>query len=344
MSANENSAGRPAPFDRTQMLQMIKERMPQNHQTAIDVMSRVNSKYVETDRDENLSGIFNKYLSWLIADQRYGRVGKGEAFYITGDSGSGKTDAVEHLLKTNPTMAPISGPHGAFPPYLSVKLQGPATLRAVGSTLLREAGYSAKRDSRQNVIWETLAADLVARNVLIVHIDEPQHLIETKNDVMPVANALKSLVNHVPPIGLILSGLPETNIILANDEQSERRQFSYDFTALDMRSERFVVEKIVSELCKEANLKCDVFLTTDMPERLAHAANYQFGRVCEVLLTGIQIAVLKGDTELTGYHLERAYRDHSHTRGRDDKNPFLTDGWNKLAPGYFIVRKEKARG
>lgn len=337
MDAPDKPGRRPAPFDRSQLLNVIKGRMPQNHQHAVEVLGRVNAEYVETGRDVVITEVFHKYLSWLLADQRYGRIGKGEAFYITGDSGAGKTDAVEHLLKTNPAMAAIPGPHGTFAPYISVKLQGSATLRAVGSTMLRQAGYTSLRNSRQNVIWETLAEDLVSRNILIVHIDEPQHLIESKGDTMKVANALKSLVNHVPPVGLILSGLPSTNSILIEDEQSERRQFSVDLPALDIGQERFVVEDTIQKLCKPADLESKTFIASDMPERLAHAANYQFGRICEVVITGIHQAVLQGDAELTRYHLADAYMDHSHTRGRDHMNPFLADTWTTLPAGYFIT-------
>src|SRR5690606_24814352 len=95
----------------------------------------------------------------------------------------------------------------------------------------------------------------------------------------------------------------------------------------------------IRKLCAPAELLCDDLIKSDMPLRLAHAANHQYARVCEVVVHGIHRSLLDDAAELTREHFAKAYRDHSTTDGIDELNPFFTDDWMDLKPGYFVTRK-----
>lgn len=266
--------------------------------------------------------------------------GKGQALYITGLSGAGKTDAVAHLLKTHPTMQHVDTDFGPVLPYVSVSLQGPATLSILGNAILAKAGYESRRKIAQGDVWDMLPAELAVRSVALIHIDETQHLLANPKERESLVKSLKGLMNDTDwPMRFIISGMPETNLMLAEDDQAERRNFSVQLPPVVLPEEVETVTNIIAELCKAAELNPAEILASDLPQRIAHAANYQYGRIAEVVAAGIYVSALKQSPILTRQHFARAYLMHSHARGNDEMNPFLSDYWENLAPGYFLVDK-----
>lgn len=349
LDQHQNPAG-----DRSNLFEVLRARMAPEHQIASDVLGRVNAVYVETTRDKVLRKSFDRFLTYVTASQRHGRQGKGNAFFITGESGAGKTDMVEHLLASHPVLQPVVVNSTLVRPWVRVALQGPATLRVLGADILKAIGYPVKSSLRENAVWDLLPEQLRNANVFLIHIDETQHLL-TRGVDNDVASAIKGLMNYVPwPVSFILSGKPRLNHLIVHDDQAERRSFSLMLDALDIEANRNLIETIIEKHCGAAGLQCDDFIRTDMPERLAHAANYQFGRICEVVIAGIHAAILRVAKEERGEvrkaehrgmvlvpdDLSKAYRDHSHTRGRDELNPFHVEDWKYLPPGYFVTGKE----
>lgn len=314
----------------------IRSRMSSDHRAAADVLDRLNAVWVDSTRDSILERSFDRFLAYVTAEQRHGRRGKGNAFFISGQSGAGKTDIVENLLKKHPVMQPSAVGTTLARPYIRVSLQGPATLGVLGREMLGACGYSVKLTMKENNIWELLPGQLRAARILLVHIDETQHLMSKGADTEKVASALKGLMNNVAwPVSFILAGTPQVNDLKLHDDQAERRNFSFAMPALHPKEDRGLIENIIQKHCEAGKIGCDDLLKTDMPERIAHAANNQFGRICEVVIAGIHHAVLAKDESLTREHFAMAYRDHSTTRGYDDFNPFHVDDWQTLDPGYF---------
>ena len=344
--------------DSDSLFDIMRARMAPEHRSASDILDRVNDVYVKSPRDDVLRNSFDRFLDYVTARQRHGRRGKGNAFFITGESGAGKTDMVEHLLADHPVLQPITQHSRLVRPWVRVALQGPATLRVLGADILRAIGYPVKSSLRENAVWTLLPEQLLHANVFLIHIDETQHLLAKGAD-NDVASAIKGLMNYMPwPVSFILSGKPRLNDLIVHDDQAERRSFSLTLDALDAVTNRNLIVRIIQEHCTAAGLDCDDFVRTDMPERIAHAANHQFGRICEVVITGIHAAALRMAKEerekregkepkerprgkvLIPNDMSRAYRDHSHTRGHDDLNPFHAHDWESLPPGYFVTGKE----
>ncbi|QQR39003.1 ATP-binding protein [Devosia rhizoryzae] len=312
--------------------------MPEKHQAAGNVLDCVNAVYVESPRDTILRNSFDRFLGYVMADQRHGRRGKGNAFFITGQSGAGKTDIVENLLAAHPVMQPAAVGVSMVRPWVQVSLQGPATLGVLGRQIMSVSGYDVKPTMRENTVWELLPGQLEKAKVLLVHIDETQHLMSKGAATDKVASALKGLMNHKPwPVSFILSGMPKINELKVQDEQAERRNFSLALAALHPEADIDLIVEIIKKHCEAADMKCAALIATDMPKRIAHAANYQFGRICEVVISGIHHALLAGDKELLREHFAKAYRDHSNTRGLDDLNPFHADDFLGINAGYFSI-------
>jgi hypothetical protein len=325
--------------------------LPDKHKLALEVLNKVNGTYVKSGRDTVVKDVFDHWLAHCAAQQRYGRNGTGKAMYITGGSGAGKTDAVEHLLKTHPSMQPVRIPMGMVLPWVSVSLSGPATLANLGNAILAAAGYEKKGTIKQSLVWPMLPEELLLRGVSLIHIDETQHLMANKTETGELIDSLKGLMNStVWPLRILLSGMPETNNMLLVDSQGERRNFSAPLPSLDLPDDLPLVKKIMTKLCDAAGLDPTELFKIDVPERVAHAAAYEFGRVCEVTAAAIYDAMIHpsqtqvssgSKARLERDHFARAYILHSHARGHDGMNPFLIDGWSKLDAGYFIIDPDR---
>lgn len=68
------------------LFDVIRSRMDQKHRDAGDALDKVNAVYVSTPRDKELRSRFDRFLLYVTARQRYGRRGKGNAFFVTGES------------------------------------------------------------------------------------------------------------------------------------------------------------------------------------------------------------------------------------------------------------------
>ncbi|SMQ85902.1 TniB protein [Devosia lucknowensis] len=339
MSDQENQGQGNEPED---VFEVIRGRMSPEHKVASEALDKLNAVYVDTARDKVLGNSFDRFLNYVTAKQRYGRRGKGNAFFVTGESGAGKTDMVERLLMEHPWLQPFKHNGRIVRPWVRVALQGPATLRFLGQEILEAIEYPIKATARQSEVWNTLPKQLKSSMVFLVHIDETQHLMTKGADTEEVSSAIKGLMNYVPfPVSFILSGKPRLNGLIVHDDQTERRNFSLALDAVHPENDRALIVKIITKHCDAVGLKHDLFVKSDMPERIAHAANHQFGRMCEVVILGIQIAVMKGDKELLPDHLAKAYRDHSNTRGLDDMNPFQAEDFETLPRGYFVTGKDE---
>ena len=319
----------------------LKARMPEPNRRAIAILERVKGVYVRCRRDAVLAEDLNHFLALIVA-RKDGRRDDGRIFFVTGESGAGKSRAVEQMIRGNDALAPQRHSFGPSSPIVSVSLSGPMTLRILGQRILREAGYPIRQNKlERGDLWDRLPDILHHRHVLIVHIDETQHMIKetpTDRERKDLADALKGAMNNPEwPVSFIMSGLPRTTEISRLDEQFERRGVFAILPDVALPSERPLVHRIIQEMCTAGEIDPSAAIAADLPDRIAHAANYRFGRIAQVVLAAIQITATKGDHALVRDHFARAYLLHSHARGHDEMNPFLASDWRRLPPGAFII-------
>ncbi|SMQ85287.1 AAA domain-containing protein [Devosia lucknowensis] len=338
MTEEPSAENHPEGFAQRDYYALIRGRLPEKHKRASDIISKVNQVYVETGRDTALAESFSKFVVWVTAEQNHGFVGKGDAFYVTGESGAGKTDMVEHLIAHHATLAPLITPIGTLSPCISISLQGPATLSVLALRIAAAAGFPLSDKLREGRLWDKLPATLKRAGVMFIHIDEFQHLFHAGCDAEGLVKYIKGLMNNPPwPVSFIISGMPEVRNIIINDEQAERRNNSFTLPPIDISRQRALVKRIIRRLSQAADMDVKDLLASDVPERVAHAGNYQFGRICEVTISAIQEAALASDKVLNRMHFAGAYVEHSDARDRNAMNPFISDEWKLLKPGYFIL-------
>jgi type II secretory pathway predicted ATPase ExeA len=360
MNANDESSERPAQVDALNdgpgrstlggnrpeasdddYLDFVASLLPDQDRGVKEALERVKGVYVPCGRDRVLAETFSRFVVHMLA-KRNGKRDDGRAFFITGESGAGKTWAVEHMLANHPALVPQARSFGTIDPVISVNLSGPSTLKTLGKMILRKAGYPIRQKMEQGELWDMLPEQLHVRKVLIVHIDETQHMLrhtETDQERKNLAKAFKGVMNYKEwPVSFIMSGMPETTEMSRLDEQIERRARFGFLPDIQLPEERGLVERVVSRMCVAGQLDPSRVISSDLPERIAHAARYRYGRIAQVVLAAIQMAFQRGDSALERDHFALAFLDHSHARGFDEMNPFLVDDWRRLEPGSFLIR------
>lgn len=328
-------------FSDDDFLESVTATMSEDEQRDLSIIERIKSVYVECGRDQVLAATLRDFIKLVLA-KRDGQRDEGGVFFVTGESGAGKSRAVEHMLSTNPALQPQVKSFGTIRPVISVSLSGPSTLKILGMQILRQAGYHLTQNIEQGVLWDLLPAQLHHRKVLMIHIDETQHMLkQTKTDTERVnlAKALKGVMNYKPwPISFIMSGMPETTNLSLLDEQFERRGRYLFLPDVNIDEEMVLVENILRRLSQAAGIDCEHIIASDIPERIAHAARYRYGRIAKFTIEGLMVALKRKSPALTREHFARAYMNLSHARGRDEMNPFLIEDWRILPPGNFLYQ------
>lgn len=319
---------------------IIRSRMSDKQKETVDILSKLKAEYVECGRDRLLRQTFKEFQEVVFATNENGTRVEGDAFYLVGESGSGKTRTIRRLLEQNALLQPIETSTGTIQLWASISLHGPGTLKTLGMKILWAIGYVGK-EMEEGVLWSVLPEHLHSSGTLLIHIDETQHMLRfSEKNREELANALKSVMNHEQwPVSFLLSGMPRTTELIRRDQQTERRQFVFELPRVDIEEERVLVERIIERMCGTAKIAVGDVIDSDIPERIAHAARYQYGRITQVVFAALHVALnekVEGEKVLTRDHFAQAYINHSHARGYDDVNPFLVDDWLELDEGLFI--------
>lgn len=325
-------------------LKRTVSRMSPDSQRVIAALEEVKRVYVTCGRDELADKSFKAFMEEILA-LRNGVRDEGRFFFVTGESGAGKTHFVKRMLAQRSELASEYLPYGTLDPVAPVLLQGPISIKVLGQDILEGAGYVLERDIGEKMLWRTLPRQLHHRHVLLIHIDETQHMVrltESDHDRKELAKAIKSLTANLGwPISFVVSGLPQTTELARLDEQIERRGRFLHLPDVRLPEERVLVENIIKELAFSLKLEVARLLRGDMPDRIAHAAHYRYGRITQVVVAAIHVAIQRADAELTRDHFARAYTLHSHSRDFQEMNPFLVQEWRRLPPGTFLIEPEE---
>ncbi|MCP1548438.1 MULTISPECIES: ATP-binding protein [Methylorubrum] len=247
-------------------LRTLRERMPARSQAILARLDQVNEVYVTCRRDTILAEAFETFMEDFLSTSG-GRRREADIFFLTGESGAGKTAAVGRLLRQNPVLQPTLTSFGTVRPYVSVKLSGYTLPRIVAQQIISESGHRVKAGTRQGDAWNEMSPALRRRRVILVHIDEVQHLIRNDGtDLARIADAIKGVsIASDWPVAFVLSGLPGIRALAKKDEQFERRARWVHFPDLTMPEEEGLVIRILKKLSEASGLGIGSMADTDMP-------------------------------------------------------------------------------
>lgn len=309
------------------------------------IMAKLQACYVGSARDDALA----EHLLRLIRSALKKRFPKrpesddnrkpGVGFVIIGGSGSGKTEALDRLLVD----------HLAFPGYgivksgctfVSVLCPSPSTLAQLGNAVLAATGYPPEKPLDEAVAWDRVRKVLKKRRVMFLHFDDVHNVLQNAHaaEIIKIQATFRNLmISREWPVQLVLSGVGDTLKMFRGDRQLKRRLKYVVFDDLVAADDAGWIVDAVRAFVAQAGLKYAEAAGSMLTERLIHAAAYQFGLVFELLLEGIETALLAGRKTFGIMDLAEAYEDR--TSQPDELNIFSSPAWQTIDPS-IIFEKE----
>lgn len=313
-------------------------------QARLALMEQVAAKYVRTPRDnllwEEVDDLLQKMSMRPDPDRPHAHDNRpeGRALVVVGETGAGKTTALTRLFKRHPAF-PGYGKVSSGCPLVTVRTPSPCNLAQLGSATLAELGYPVEREVKAPIAWAMVRQRLRALNVLVLHFDEMQHVVETANvnEIIKIRNTVKSLMQTTDaPVSLIISGLPVLTGFLEDsptpgqdkDGQVRRRSHFVAFERLALPKDGKMVATMVEGLAKVARLSVPPDAVTTLAPRLVHAARYALGTAIELTHDAIRRALVRGDDAVGTDHFADAYARR--TGNQAPANPFLAPDWTAV--------------
>jgi hypothetical protein len=309
------------------------------------VMAKLQACYVGSARDDAVA----EHVLRLIRSALKKRFPKrpesddnrkpGVGFVITGGSGSGKTEALDRLLAD----------HQAFPGYgivksgctfVSVLCPSPSTLAQLGNAVLAATGYPPEKPLAEAVAWDRVRKILKKRRVMFLHFDDVHNVLQNAHagEITKIQATFRNLmISREWPVQLVLSGVGETLLMFKGDRQLKRRLTYVVFDDLVAADDAGWIDKAVRDFVAQAGLTYTATAGSMLIERLIHAAAYQFGLVFELLLEGIETALLAGRTNFGIKDMAEAYEDR--TSQPDELNIFASSGWQVIDPSIIFAKE-----
>jgi hypothetical protein len=189
------------------------------------LMAEINSRYFATARDRELEAGIESLIEGAVANS-HGFETERRALFVIGESGAGKTRAVDRAIDKRPEFQPVETATTTTSPIIRLVAPAPCTLKMLGVELLYALGYPLERDLREGVIWGIIRRQLKERRVRFIQIDEGHHMLNWKYPINMgnLSSTLKNVMQQRDwPVRLIISGLPELASFLQTDRQMRRR-------------------------------------------------------------------------------------------------------------------------
>ncbi len=275
--------------------------------------------------------LFRELMDKRQAELSLGLSSEGRGIAVIGESGSGKTTAVQRILR----RMDLSDTEPGELRWISIRVPTPATQKDLARAILQALDFPILRDTTASRMWDLVAHHLQLRKCWLIHLDEGQELggRGSETEKAAVINALKSLM-QIPdwPVNLIISGTLELNHLLMQDPQLSRRFFVVRFLPVT----EFDAGDEVRGLMTGYTGLADIPLAPDLSDvefipRLIHAGREQFGIVVEMIIGAITRALAEEKPALGLKDFARFYAER--TGDVSARNPFLVPDFRSIPTG-----------
>ncbi|MCK3776695.1 ATP-binding protein [Ensifer sesbaniae] len=235
---------------------------------------------------------------------------------IIGESGTGKSTAVKHVLNSFDEFKPYKNEHNeTIIPMLSIEVEYTNTPKDLAIRILRKVGADADYSSNETALYEELKNQLRASGTIFLHLDEAQHLKKggSSKAVMGLKDRFKSfLVIENWPLHLILSGVEDLSELFTGDQQMPNRSNVMRFDTLSAPADNKLVLDILTDIASCCSLQIDkALMTTDFLGRLVKATGGGIGTLIEMVRAACFKALSKGHSAVTARDFEFVYSRNS---------------------------------
>lgn len=304
--------------------------MAKDISTAFAGIATIRNRYITTARDD----IFRKHLDLLLQRDGTGRLlPKPVTFTATGDthgialvegSGGGKSTLVHHVLSKHPAL---QSDNPDYKPFIGVSVPSPATLKSLGLEILSKTGYPGVSASRKEwEIWRLVVARLRLLGTVVLWIDEAHDLFRAGKGIEDILKMLKSVMEGEGAVILVLTGIDKLWQMASYDDQVKRRYSKVTMPAISAATHEKSLRSLIQSFCDEVGLLPPG--ESDLIDRLVYASRHRFGRSIENIVAALEMAVLKGETEVTVQHFAEAWAMQEGVM--PGKNVFLSPRWSEI--------------
>ena len=264
--------------------------------------------FFENENADRVFSIVQENVSDALAAQATGLSVETRGIAVLGRSGAGKTASVLQALSQLGFKQTKPGDEER--PFLLVRLGANASLKAVSADCLAEIGWRARTKDSARSIWADVVHYMKELKTIILVLDEIQHVRTTgPSDKAALRDFLKSLVQPSQHLIIpIVVGMEEFREVLVSDDQLRRRFDQVQLRDLSPVGDLEKPIKVLNQYATQAELQLDKsVMSRDFAERLLHAANFAFGEMCAICLSGIRRAASSGYSTVEIIHFQEAY-------------------------------------
>jgi len=320
--------------------------MTSEHHTPPDQVARIavslRKHFVAHPGYETVRRLFREIMDKRQAELDLGLSAEGRGIAVIGESGSGKTTAIQRILRRIDAADAESGEFR----WISIRVPTPATQKDLARAILHALAFQIQSNTTASRMWELVNYHLHLRKCWLIHLDEGQELGGRGSEVEKagVINALKSLM-QIPdwPTNLVVSGTPELHDLLTQDPQLSRRFFITRFLPVTEFDARDDVAELVARYAGLADLPLAPDLAdVEFVPRLLHAGREQLGIVVELIIGALTRALADGHLALGIRDFARFYAERTgEVAGR---NPFLVPDFRSLNTGRSPLEPDLPMG
>jgi hypothetical protein len=329
-----------APFDPTAAL---RSYLSEDDTRMADVVDSLRARYVTSERDDQINRQIERLIRNAVArkdprkphsfDNRMAGVG----FVVIGESGAGKTTALDRAFTKHPAF-PGYGITGSDCPLITVQAPSPCTLGQVAMEILDVCEYGIQRVLQENQAWRRARFQMRENHKLFLRIGDAQHVMHTlaEHEKKKFSDTLKNLM-VVEKMQLILDGVDDLVPFLQMDRQLRRRLKYVNFKNVSAVNDAEFIDSTVKNYVKKAGLKLAISDEDMLTGRLAHSACHQMGLVIEILVDAIEVSLTARNCTLSIDDFADAYAD----RTLDSSlNPFLVRAWDTIDCSFIQKKVE----
>ena len=271
-----------------------------------------------------------------VAASAKGSARKRRALVIIGESGSGKSTVLGHALLNRPELQPYINEHGVMVrPRIYFDAPKPLSLKLFARKIIEAAGHPFDTSRlREYELFELAKTVLRERQVLMVVIDEAQHLLKgnDKQTIQNLADTVKSLLQIEGwPLHLVLAGVPTLAKFLEYEPQLRNRSIVVELESLSCPADQERVRAIVKGVVeKHAEMIADsAVLNDEFVHRLVQAAGGGFGTTIELIRSACEMAIREDRDVVDRGDFAQAFSLMSGCRA--EHNIFLVEDWKILS-------------
>lgn len=324
-----------APRHTARLAQELREAMSDKDRARLEIIERLKAKYVVSERDRLMDNAIRFLIETIVMG------GEARAVVVAALSREGKTRTIIHALDKYPMFEGYDRP-GSNSPVVMIQTPPSCGLKEFGYATIEQVGFPLVADRTKDVVWRMARDKIELTEKAILFYDEIHNITDTASNknAIELRDLLKTFLNNPRrPVCLILSGLPSIKDFLELDDEERARCRFIDIEPLTT-NDMDEIGDIIKDYAKDAGLKVQSDLWTDLVPVHLHASLYRTGLAIEMIIEAINEALTAGAAVLTRReHFANMFS--MRTGNAPSANPYLVANWHEVDCSRVLLKGDE---